>query len=686
MHKTKVTNRIHKLLAEYGEDLFLGDEIKQLYNRILSVESSIVVVGQFSVGKSALLNAFLGEKLLATRRLESTKVITRIRYCDKGYEKIVLHGENGVLKEQPLKKTSDLGTYTTFQGSSITDELQAVDVYWPLAFLDTQLQLVDTPGANSLTETAFTVTEEELRKASAVIFLFNGQKGLDQTDYRLVTNLIERRKKVFMVASHIDGLTEIEVTTVINSVKTGLNQYVKHKQNVEIFPVSSTEALEAKRIHHQELLKNSKIEVLEQALQSYMETEGYVQAELEAITYDLEVLEASVADFAEQDRQEAAERERERQLRLERLRLLTKQEFDQVRQYGYELLDLREGQLDLVIKDFELKIGHNNRQYKEEIHRSFRNFKRKIVEESHYAAASVEIFKNVYSHHMENMNAKYSELITEFEHMVIQLHKRIKEVITYEDHQLIVNLEANKTNVKIDWPAFQQKLKNVEVIKRNVDHDEHLFSDFEADIQELDRSLLRRQWQLEKIADEKRGRASEYLNMMEELKKEQNSAIKELGEKPNPEKLTETKGLLFWKKEVIVGYDHSKEESWKRNITSIFEDYEKNKQIQIKNYQQDLNRLFIEEEKAREESDRLEAKKDEMEATLIDDLFLAIDNQKQRAQDFYKQMEREIEELWLEQKRDAEKQYIQHTAFVRRQFKRFVDEAIDIELNAIIIQ
>ncbi|MGR5962310.1 dynamin family protein [Bacillus paranthracis] len=52
---------------------FFGEEIQVLHNRINSITSSIVAVGQFSVGKSELLNALLGEKLLASRRMESTK-------------------------------------------------------------------------------------------------------------------------------------------------------------------------------------------------------------------------------------------------------------------------------------------------------------------------------------------------------------------------------------------------------------------------------------------------------------------------------------------------------------------------------------------------------------------------------------------------------------------------------------
>lgn len=683
MNKKDILARINTLLKMYKDDIFLGEEIKQLHYRLKSIESSIVVVGQFSVGKSALLNAFLGDEILSTRRLESTKVTTRLRYCEKNQEKLILHYKNGDIEEQPIERVRDLHAYTTFQGGSKTDELAFVDVYWPLSFLDKHLQLVDTPGANSLTESAFSVTEKEIQKASSIIYLFNGQKGLDQTDYHLLTDLINRRKKLFIVASHTDGLTELEITEVLNSVSNSLMNQVKNNEEIKIYPVSSLEALEAKQLHKSDLLKRSKMEILEQALRNYMETQEYQQVELETISYDLELLESTIKEIQEQEQQAISERECERQMRLERLHLLTKNEFNQVKSYGFELLDYREQELEHFLIDSKAKIDQDTKKHKEEIFRSFREFKQRILEESQYQTTSLETLKRAYMDHLMNMSSKYKGVITEFEQTIEQNYGKVTNMILNEDNRFIANLEANKTSAKVDWPLFKRKLLNVKVKNRNIDYDKSLFLDTEAEKRELEQTYHQKQHVLKKIADDKEKLTYEFKGVLQGLENERDHDLKSIGEKPEPEQITETKGIFFWKKEVVVGHDYSAQKEWKHKASTIFEKYEQSKEKEVEIYNQSSTLLSEDENKERDELDSLEIKKEEIEGRLFDEIILSIDNQKQKAQESYRLIEQELEQLWLEQKRETEKQFNEHTIYLRKQFKNFIDTMLQKELNEI---
>ena len=189
------------------------------------------MIGQFSVGKSALLNALLGDELLSTRRIESTKVLTRIRYCAPNQKpSILLQFQHKSSEEISVNDLSELEKYTTFQGTGITDELRFVDVFWPLPFLDEQLMLEDTPGANSLTATAFSTTEE----ASAVYYLFNGQKGIDRVMaacaprnsstvlicfFRKANLIVETNMKVSCTCTHHESCFILHTTKYVRESK-----------------------------------------------------------------------------------------------------------------------------------------------------------------------------------------------------------------------------------------------------------------------------------------------------------------------------------------------------------------------------------------------------------------------------------------------------------------------------------
>ncbi|WP_256240912.1 dynamin family protein [Bacillus sp. V3B] len=684
MNKSELSERISLLLDKYRDDLFFGEEIQLLQQRIHNVESSIVVVGQFSVGKSELLNALLGEKLLAARRIESTKVTTRIHKCvTEEQRKIILHYKNGETKELSIKDIDILDQYTTFQGSAETEVLLSVDVYWPLKFLNHELLLVDTPGANSLTESAFAVTEKELEKASSVLYLFNGQKGVDQTDLALLMDLMKRRKKVFIVATHIDGLTNEELTSVINSVQDKFAQNMDGLESVEIHPVSSTEALQARQQGNHSLLEQSNIQELEQALISYMGNQEYLASDLESIHYDLEMLEASILESEEEEREEHDERERQRELRIQRLQLLTKREYDLVREYGFDLLVYRDKRILQFLERWKEKIDKNNKGYKKEIALSFRRFRKNIIQEMRVTTFSIDNLKKEYLQHNEKMNDRYKGIIDEFEKLIVLLHQYVKRIIQEEDALFIDNLEANKQNIQLNWPTFKQQIKQMVLNERSIEYEKELFIDYEQDRKELKGSYSKKQQKLEQIKIKQVRAEQENAESLQSLKESHDRRMKGFGNMPDPIKETKTKGVLWWKKEEVVGYDYSPQKQWKAELQRVQKDYKKTVDNRLSDFENLSSELKMNEKKLMSDLNHLTSEIEELTSKLVDELFESIEDQKKVAQSFYKQVEDEIVALWKVQERNAIEQFNHHTDNVRKQFIRFVEGALQTELQLI---
>ncbi|WP_458413048.1 dynamin family protein [Schinkia sp. CFF1] len=683
MDKSKLNKRISLLLHKYEGNLFFGKDIKKLLNRINSIQSSIVVVGQFSVGKSELLNALLGDTLLAARRIESTKVTTRIQKCDT-YEqrKIVLYFKDGTIKELFNQDVSDLDQYTTFQGGTLTEELTYVDIYWPLNFLNHELTLVDTPGANSLTDTAFQVTQTELEKAASVLFLFNGQKGLDQTDFTLLKDLINRKKKVFLVATHIDRLTEDEVETVQESVEQKLCQVIGEAASLKVYPVSSTLALQAKQRGDDSLLKQSRIEELEQALLTYMANQEYLSSELHSIQYDLEILEASIMEVEEEEHAEIQEKEKQRQLRLQRLILLTKKEYDHVKEYGLELLDCREKRLTGLLEQWKKNIDENNNKYKKEIAQSFRVFRKHIIQEMKTVGYTSEDLKKDYHQQNEEMNVRYRDMIGEFEESIGLLHKFVEKVIDEEDDLFIENLEGSDQNIRIHWPTFRQQIKQIEANKWKIDYDTDLFNNYERDVKELQDYYNKRKNKLHRIKKERKRAQEEYEESLRISEESYNHNLKRMGPKPAPIERTEDRGILFWKKKVVVGYDYAPERRWKADLQNIQREYEQSIEQRMQDFEDLTSELNQNELQLTHDIERIQSEIDHLKSGLFDEIVAAIEDQKKVAQSFYKQVEDEIAALWKGQENHIIRNFTNHKNEIRELFIHFVHAALQTELLA----
>lgn len=156
--------------------------------RQLQKPMQVAIVGKIKAGKSTMLNALLGEALVATGAVEATFNVNWLKYSEKKFIKVHYKDEN---RSPEVKSIQDLESLTRRpQDSSEQQEellaIKYIEVYYPNPLLK-QLDLIDTPGLASafqndekntrnflqihgeeLTQT----TQSHTREAHAVIYLF----------------------------------------------------------------------------------------------------------------------------------------------------------------------------------------------------------------------------------------------------------------------------------------------------------------------------------------------------------------------------------------------------------------------------------------------------------------------------------------------------------------------------------
>ena len=659
---------VEKALRNYGDDFIFGGPLLELQERLLAIESSIAVVGQFSVGKSALLNALLGEDVLSTRRIESTKVLTKIKTVTKEQDKaIVLHYKDNSSKTIAIENIEELERYTTFQGSEETDALKLVELYWPVSFLNDELTLIDTPGANSLTASAFKVTEEALKSASAIIYLFNGRKGMDQVDYNLLTGLIERQKHIFIVATHTDGLTSNEWQQVEQSVRNKVQQYVDETQQT-IYPVASMQALEAKQTNDQALLVQSGIAELEQALEAFMTSGAYEQASLRSIDHDYTTLMEEIAE------EEASEEEREilaakhRQLRYERLVAITALSYDKIERYGKDILRKRSDQLVNEELENNEALRAISKKYKAKIAKKFEDFKNVILNHPDVTSKFIVYYKVL----EKELNATYQAWADNVAKLNEQKVQQIEQQIKAEDQMFIELMTSLETDVVMDWRTFEDQINRLSLkIERIAFETEELHEkvdEYDEYLGELDEAAKKSKKELAEIEHEAK--------KLERKFKLENDHYEQyviaLGKAPKVKQHEYTTGFIFKKRHIST--DDSELVAWQEKMAALTEEHELKKQLLTQELEEKREFMFEQQEWIEVLEDKITDEKEALNDEVLSFALATVVKQNQIVDETVKAYTQELHTLWRKQSQLCNDLHEAHIKKLTKQFVRFVSE------------
>lgn len=251
-NKKKITKCLDQTIAFMDE---LGDEnrknalIKQK-NDLESGEFTIVVVGEFSAGKSTFLNALMGKKLLPSFTSETTATINFLRHkkCSKNGEEGCVYFTDGSTKEIAHADDATIAKYVSTKGEDVAETVHHLDLFMNSKFLENNVTLVDSPGLNGIASGHAEITKEQIQKSSASIFMFSARQPGSKTDFEVLADLSKRVSSIICVLNQIDAIKTNEgetVESVIKKLKSNYKEVMGDEVDSipEIYPVSAYQAL-----------------------------------------------------------------------------------------------------------------------------------------------------------------------------------------------------------------------------------------------------------------------------------------------------------------------------------------------------------------------------------------------------------------------------------------------------------
>jgi small GTP-binding protein len=173
----------------------------------------LVVAGEFNAGKSAFINALVGESVLAEGVTPTTAVVTLLR-----------HGDQSVTRQRP---------------DGIEERVH------PASFLR-DVAIVDTPGTNAVLRHHEQLTAEFIPRSDLVLFVTSADRPFTESERQFLERIRDWGKKVVFVLNKVDLLrTDDDVNQVLAFIRQHAVQLLGHAP--EVFPVSARLAQEARR-------------------------------------------------------------------------------------------------------------------------------------------------------------------------------------------------------------------------------------------------------------------------------------------------------------------------------------------------------------------------------------------------------------------------------------------------------
>lgn len=252
--------------ARERRDQSLERQARELQVRLAEDRFNLAVIGQFSRGKSTLMNALLGMNRLPTGVVPITSVITSVSYGTR--ERVLLHFPNSNLSsEVPLE---ELARYVTEQGNPGNKmKIQVAEVQLPAELLQRGLYFVDTPGLGSAILANTETTRGFFPQCDAVIFVTTFESPLTAEELVSFEDVARYVRKVFLIINKMDLVSFDQRDEVVGFVHQQLAR-TQVASDVEIFPVSAQEALRSKLSNDEQGLSQTGLPELERALTEFL--------------------------------------------------------------------------------------------------------------------------------------------------------------------------------------------------------------------------------------------------------------------------------------------------------------------------------------------------------------------------------------------------------------------------------
>jgi predicted GTPase len=222
-----VCYQVYQIIQDCHQQGFLpelfAEDLLKIYEKLQSESLRVAVLGEFSQGKSTLMNTLLGEKIQPVRAIPCSGTITIVKYGKE--KKILCRYKDGREEEITFEEYQDKAAIPREAARDgrndalSNSDIEEIIFYHPeIELCLNGVEIVDSPGLNEHPERT-AITQKLLKNTDAVVFLGNASRPLTNWEKDYLSELKIQlagdktdhgAENIFVVVNFIDLLEEEE--------------------------------------------------------------------------------------------------------------------------------------------------------------------------------------------------------------------------------------------------------------------------------------------------------------------------------------------------------------------------------------------------------------------------------------------------------------------------------------------
>jgi len=436
--------QLRTVASYFGAKEYISS-IDNEYNILKEEKFRIIVIGEFSRGKSTFVNALLGNKVLPATVRPTTATINIINYADQPSANIV-YKDGDSSKNIPIEQLQRYSVPKENEEYQATEEykqlinelknIKWIEILYPTPFCKNGVELIDTPGVNDIDETREEITYSFIPNAHVAILLLDASQCFTKSEKDFVQNRVLNRdiSKIFFVINKVDGLDKEELLDLMAYATHEISQVVKAPK---IFSVSARDALTSKIKNDIDLRMKSYFDEFENGLTHFLANEhGRVTLE-KPVQVALKIIK-ELQKNAEIRKKLLSNSVKELEEKLEKLKPI--------------VMDIRM-QEELIIKDIVDDFSSLNSNIERNLNKQKNTIREKI---SNYIEKYDLDFDD------ESLKKFGNSVRKELKSELKSCYEDISTYVNEQERKIVLNFEEKLKNIFVKLDNFETKELNVQ--------------------------------------------------------------------------------------------------------------------------------------------------------------------------------------------------------------------------------